>query len=149
MTCTLLADWTWEAPKLPVDNWWFLGVVLVVLIFSIWLIARLTTTATEDIDPAEADRQMLTAVNELHSQGELTIEEYRSIKGRLVTRLSDKLPSDDSEDSSQKDHLGEHPEGPTHQTTEKPVGKDVMTNSDVTSSNLPIDQTDTHQDETQ
>lgn len=75
-------------PALPVDNWWFLGFVLFLLIVCIWLVARLVPTATDDIDPAEIHRQMLTTVRELHSQGELTPEEYRSIKGHLVERLS-------------------------------------------------------------
>ncbi len=149
MTCTLLAEWTWEAPKLPVDSWWFLGVVLVLLVFFIWLIARLTTTVTEEIDPAEIDRQMLTAVSELHSQGELTVEEYRSIKGRLVTRLTDKTPRADSEDSTQKEHLGKGSEGPAHQTTEKPLGSETLTDATVETCNSPLDQTDTQHNETQ
>lgn len=144
MTRALVAQWTWEAPKLPVDSWWFLGVVLVVLVFFIWLIARLTTTVTDDIDPAEIDRQMLTAVNELHSQGDLTAEEYRSIKGRLVVRLSDKPTGADSEDSSQQEQLEQHSEGPIPRTTEKPEGEQ----SSLDKSDLMPDQTQTDQGDT-
>ena len=96
----VLADWDWTSPELPVHEWWFFGVVLVLLIISITVVARLATAASEEIDPAEIDRQMLTAVNDLHSEGELTSEEYRSIKGRLVDRLSDQDTSSDSDTSS-------------------------------------------------
>ena len=123
MTRILLAEWTWKAPELPFDNWWFLGVVLLLLVCLIWVIARLTTTVTDDIDPAEIDRQMLTAVNELHSQGELSEEEYRSIKGRLVTRLSNKPPPSDSEGpegSSQEAQVEQKIEGPQQPETDNP-----------------------------
>ena len=123
MTRILLAEWTWKAPELPFDNWWFLGVVLLLLVCSIWVIAQLTTKVTDDIDPAEIDRQMLTAVNELHSQGELSEEEYRSIKGRLVTRLSNKPPPSDSEGpegSSQEAQVEQKIEGPQQPETDNP-----------------------------
>ena len=84
------------------------------------MIARLTTTVTDDIDPAETDRQMLTAVNELHSQGELSEEEYRSIKGRLVTRLSNKPPPSDSEGSAQEAQVEQEIEGPQQPATDNP-----------------------------
>ena len=118
----LIGEWNWKIPELPVDNWWFIGIVLVLLIFVIWVVARLTTSVTDDIDPAEIDRQMLTAVSELHSQGELTQDEYRSIKGRLVERLSQPPSSADSEGSSQKKHDGKQSEGESNKTTEKPEG---------------------------
>jgi len=90
-------------PALPVDNWWFLGFVLFVLIVCIWLVARLVPTASDDIDPAEIHRQMLTTVRELHSQGELTPEEYRSIKGHLVERLALQPASSDPAVYAQND----------------------------------------------
>ena len=93
MRNSILAVWNWSAPKLPFDEWWFFGVALVLLVVFIWLVARLLMPTTDDVDPAEIDRQMLSAVNELRSQGELTQEEFRSIKSRLVTRLSAKPDS--------------------------------------------------------
>lgn len=113
-----LAKWDWSSPELPVDSWWFFAVVLVVLIFFIWVVARLTATATDDMDPAEIDRQMLTAVSELRSRGEITQEEFRSIKNRLVVRLSDETRSNDSVDLSPQDHLGEENKGTPALTTE-------------------------------
>ncbi len=63
------------------------AIVLIALIIFIWLVARLVTRVTEDSDPAETDRQMLTAINELHRKGDLSLEEFRSIKGQLIGRL--------------------------------------------------------------
>lgn len=83
----MFAGWDLPALELPVYSWWFFTIVLVLLVLFIWAVTRLTTATTEDIDPAEIDRQMLTAVSELRSRGELTNEEFRSIKGRLVERL--------------------------------------------------------------
>ena len=114
----LIAEWNWKVPELPVDNWWFVGIVLVLLMFSIWVVARLTTSVTDDIDPAEIDRQMLTAVSELHSQGELTQDEYRSIKGRLIERLHAEGSSADFEGSSRKMQDGKQSEEELHKTTE-------------------------------
>lgn len=90
-----LAEWDWTSPELPVDSWWFFTVVLVLLVLFIWAIARLTTRTTDDIDPTEIDRQMLSAVSELRSQGELSPEEFRSIKSRLVERLAPDPTSED------------------------------------------------------
>ena len=115
----VLADWDWTSPELPVQEWWFFGVVLVLLIIFITVVARLATTASEEIDPAEIDRQMLTAVNDLHSEGELTSEEYRSIKGRLVDRLSDQDSGSDSDTSSAQVVGEKENEASDPQTTEE------------------------------
>lgn len=75
----------WELP----NTWTTFAIVLVVLIVAIWAVTRLNAHTTEEIDSAEIDRQMLTAVSELRSQGELSQEEFRSIKSRLVGRIKD------------------------------------------------------------
>lgn len=74
-------------PELPIDSWWFFGAVLTVLIVAIALVIRFVSSKTDDIDPVEIDRQMLSSVRELTRTGEITDDEYRSIKGRLVERL--------------------------------------------------------------
>ena len=71
------------------DSWLVFAIVLVTLVIFIWLIARLTARVTGDTDPAETDRQMLTAITDLHRKGDLSLEEYRSIKSQLVRRLWD------------------------------------------------------------
>jgi len=78
--------------------------VLIVLIVSIWGVARLVTRVTEDSDPAETDRQMLTAINDLHRKGDLSQEEFRSIKGQLVDRLQEDRKSSPTGSSDKEDH---------------------------------------------
>ena len=143
-----LANWDWSAPELPIDSWWFFVAVLFVLIFFIWVVARLTAAATGDTDPAADDRQMLTAVSELRSRGELTKEEFRSIKGRLVVRLADQTRSNDSVDLSTQDHLLEESKGTpastaeTHETVADP--SDSLTSSGAATG----PETDTEQKDT-
>jgi uncharacterized membrane protein len=80
---------SWGIMPIPIgaESWLVFTVVLIVLIIVIALIACLVTRATEDSDPAETDRQMLTAINDLQRKGDLSQEEFRSIKGQLVDRL--------------------------------------------------------------
>lgn len=104
-----LAEWDWTLPELPVDSWWFFTVVLVLLVLFIWAVARLTTHTTDDIDPAEIDRQMLSAVSELRSQGELTQEEFRSIKSRLVTKLAPGHTSPQPDETKEVEEVSQNP----------------------------------------
>lgn len=68
-------------------NWWPTAIGLACLVVLIWLIVRLIARANEDADPAAIDREMLMSIHELHREGDLTPDEYRSIKGQLVQRL--------------------------------------------------------------
>ena len=114
----IFAEWDWTSPELPVQEWWFFGVVLVLLIVFIGVVALLATAAREESDPAEIDRQMLSAVNDLHSEGELTPEEYRSIKGRLVDRLSEQDERSGSNASAAQAAGEKESEGVTPPATE-------------------------------
>lgn len=98
-------------PELPVDSWWFFGAVLTALVVAIGLIIRFVSSKTDDIDLVEVDRQMLSSVRELTKTGEITDDEYRSIKGRLVERL--KLSEDEqksSEDSQTSEEIEDQDE---------------------------------------
>lgn len=97
----VLSDLQKLLPALPVHSWSFFLGVLVVLIFFIWVVARLTASVTGDTDPADDDRQMLGSLSEMRRRGELTDEEYRSIKSRLVQRLSAAPTATGSDDSAQ------------------------------------------------
>ncbi len=93
----LLKTFGWnELLQLPVKSWWGLLIALTLLVALIWWIIRLVARVNEDTDPAEADRQMLMAIHELHREGDLDNEEFRSIKSQIVVRLT-------SEDSSPED----------------------------------------------
>lgn len=70
------------------------------LVMLIWLILQLTTRLTEDMDPAEADRQMLFSLDELHREGDLTTEEFRSLKGQLVQRITGDTPCSNKSETS-------------------------------------------------
>lgn len=63
-------------------------ITLAVLVAAIILFFRLKAWLNEDNDPASIDHQMLSEISELQRRGELTSEEFRSIKGQLVSRLS-------------------------------------------------------------
>lgn len=86
-------------PELPIDSWWFFGSVMTGLVIAIALVIRFVSSKTDDIDPVEIDRQMLSSVRELTRTGEITDDEYRSIKGRLVERL--KLTEEERKNSSE------------------------------------------------
>lgn len=136
----VVAEWNFAAPELPVDNGLFCAIVLVLLVLFIWLIARFTSSATEDIDPAEVDRRMLTAVTELKSRGELTTEEYRSIKSQLVGRLSDDSSSAGGDDSSHEDKHSKELKNSERQTAETREG--TRDSDDVSMGNNPRDTED-------
>ena len=138
MVAAVLAAWEWGIPALPVDNWWVFTIVLIVLVVAIWAIARLTTSVNGDIDPSEIDRQMLTAVSELHSQGELTPEEYRSIKSRLVNRLSE---FESVEDTPPSDHEADR------QADDKPQMSEVSASGDTQSDSSQTEGNTTHSEE--
>ena len=83
-------DW-WKLLQLPDVSWFqllFAGAFLVVLI---WAILRLVARVNEVVDPADADREMLSALNELRREGDLSEDEFRSIKSQIVGRLSSSL----------------------------------------------------------
>ena len=80
-------DW-FKLLHLPDVGWWQFLAAAGCLVVLIWAIVRLIASVNEDVDPAEADREMLQAINDLRREGDLTEVEFRSIKGQLVTRLS-------------------------------------------------------------
>lgn len=84
----LLRARTWhDLLSWPLGSWLRFLTALVILTILVWLVVRLTARVIEDSDPDEANREMLLSMVEMHLQGDLTAEEFRSIKGQLVTRL--------------------------------------------------------------
>ena len=79
-------DW-WKLLQLPDISWVPLLIAAACLIVVVWAIVRLVSRVNEDVDPAEADREMLMALNDLRREGDLTEDEFRSIKGQITGRL--------------------------------------------------------------
>lgn len=96
----------------PVEWGWFVG-GLAGLAAVLWAFTRFAAWVRDDEDTAATGQMMLTDINELHRGGDLSDEEYRSIKGRLLERLEE---SDDSDESSKSD--------------EEPTSIDVETSDD-------------------
>ncbi|MEX2286220.1 MAG: hypothetical protein WD648_03965 [Planctomycetaceae bacterium] len=63
--------------------------LFVCLVVAGWLMIRIRSRYRDNEDPAAAEQQMLAQIRDLHRQGDLSEDEYRSIKGRLVKRLGD------------------------------------------------------------
>ena len=75
----------------------FLAVVLAI---SVWLIVRIRARYWGLEDPTAAEGEMLLRLSELRREGQLTEEEYRSIKGRLVARIGESLREQEVVDSA-------------------------------------------------
>ncbi len=80
-------DWM-KLLQLPNVGWWQFLFASACLVVLIWAILRLIARVNEDVDPAEADREMLQRLNELRREGDLTEDEFRSIKSQIVGRLN-------------------------------------------------------------
>jgi len=64
----------------------FAGLVLILLLAA-WLIAWIRNRYRGHEDHAAASAQMLLQFRELHREGDLSEEEYRSIKNRLIQTM--------------------------------------------------------------
>ncbi len=74
--------------QLPEFNWWQFLFTAACLVVLIWSIVRFVSRAHEDVDPAETDQDMLNTISELRREGDLSEDEYRSIKSQLMGRMS-------------------------------------------------------------
>ena len=79
---TLLNRSLWELFGLIV------AVILAILAMA-WMIVKIRAWFTDGDDPAEGDHQLLISIRDLKREGDLTDDEYRSIKSRLVNRLGE------------------------------------------------------------
>jgi hypothetical protein len=61
----------------------FLGASLVIL-GMVWVFYRIRAWYCEDSDTAGSETEMLIRISELRREGDLSEEEYRSIKSRLI-----------------------------------------------------------------
>lgn len=72
---------SWRILNASLVEWILLLLALSVLF---WVIIRIKSWFREHEDVDEANREMLLQFRDLRRQGELTDEEYRSIKGQLM-----------------------------------------------------------------
>ena len=79
-------DWL-DVLQLPDFNWWQFLFTSACLVVLIWQFARFISRVNEDVDPAESDQDMLNTISELRREGDLTEDEYRSIKSQLMGRM--------------------------------------------------------------
>lgn len=85
MTCAA-GDKVWQFFQAAALPW--LGLAVLILV-AVWAAVRIRSWYRDHDDGAEAAHRMLTQFGDLHRQGALSDEEYRSIKGRLVERIDD------------------------------------------------------------
>lgn len=83
-------DQTFLWKLLNASIWQIIG-LLVALVVLVGLIIRIRSLFREDEDSTADDHLLLTQISDLHREGDLTEEEYRSIKGRLVQRLDEQF----------------------------------------------------------
>jgi hypothetical protein len=96
----------WKLLDASPKEWgWFFG-GLVGLTVVLWAFSKFISWMRDDEDATATEQLMLTEIGDLHRGGDLTEEEYRSIKGRLLERLdsSNDFPkAGGSEDDSESD----------------------------------------------
>ena len=85
-------DWL-DLLHLPEFNWWQFLFAAVCLVVLIWSIVRFVSRVHEDVDPAETDQDMLNTISELRREGDLSEDEYRSIKSQLMGRMNNAISS--------------------------------------------------------
>jgi type III secretory pathway component EscR len=71
-----------------------LGLTLIVMVIVIWQIKK---TLTGNKDREDVQKSLLTEITDLYEQDELTEEEYRKIKSKLVKGIQQKMMSDEKQ----------------------------------------------------
>lgn len=80
-------DWL-DLLQLPDFQWWQFLFATACLVVLIWSVMRFVSSIHDDVDPAESEQDMLNAISELRREGDLTEDEYRSIKSQLMERMT-------------------------------------------------------------
>ena len=87
----LLADRIEFRDLLSASAWTWIGLIVAFLVLA-WIVVRVRAWYRDDEDHAENARQLLSEIQEMYDEGELSQEEFRSIKGRL-TKQKDRASS--------------------------------------------------------
>lgn len=99
-------SWLWRLMEGSVSDWLGFGAGFAALLVLIWLSFLIRSWLRDDAGPEADSHQMLTQLGDLLREGDLSEEEYRSIKSRLIERLDDSSRGDDT-------HLDDNTNGST------------------------------------
>lgn len=72
----------------------FIATILIIAAI-VWSIFRIRAWYRDDVDADESDHQLLMQMLELRREGDLSEEEFRSIKQRLAVRIRSTSPAGD------------------------------------------------------
>ncbi len=78
-------------------------------IVLIWMVIRVRAWYRDGEDTEAADEQMLFQLDDLHREGDLSQDEYRSIKSQIIKRMegaAEAAQDDESGDSNDSDDDG-------------------------------------------
>ena len=96
----------------------WLGLIVAVGV-GIWIVSWIRSRFADDEGSATEDHRLLSQIGDLREQGDLTEEEYRSIKGRLVVRLDDSMSANGEKRTAHPaSESGENPPSPTPEANE-------------------------------
>jgi uncharacterized membrane protein len=87
----LLADRTDFREVFSASVWIWIGLIVAILVLA-WIVVRVRAWYRDDEDHAENARRLLSEIQEMYDEGDLSEEEFRSIKGRL-TKQKDRASS--------------------------------------------------------
>ncbi len=108
-------------------SWYWWVILFAVVALAVWLLFRIRARFRGHEDPAEDDHRLLMQIGEMHREGGLSEEEFRSIKSRLIEPL---------------DHSTRGNQGKVLRVVEadmrlKHAGKDADATGDAGSAGLP------------
>lgn len=96
------------------------GLTVVVLSLAFWLIGWLRSHFREDSDDADGTLEMLTQFRDLHQEGGLSDDEFRSIRSRLTRRVQEAsatVPTRPNMNHVESDSIGK--DGPADSSSER------------------------------
>jgi uncharacterized membrane protein len=76
---------------LSASVWTWIGLIVAIVVLA-WIVVRARAWYRDDEDHAENAQRLLSEIQEMYDEGELSQEEFRSIKGRL-TKQKDRASS--------------------------------------------------------
>ncbi len=101
------------------ESGWAILALVVTVGIGIWMVSWIRSRLADDEDSATEDHRLLSQIADLKEQGDLTEEEYRSIKGRLVERIDDSMSAHGEDQPAREVSQAESPDSDKSETNEK------------------------------